>query len=83
MATFFQKQLEMFQNANILQHSFFVAKDIINSKKAFASFMNLDTFLKYYETIPQIDRHFYEIIRKDYPFYEYYDLDIALAPYSI
>ena len=83
MATFFQKQLEMFQNANILEHTFFVAKDIINSKKAFASFINLDTFLEYYETIPQIDRHFYEIIRKDYPFYEYYDLDIALAPDSI
>jgi hypothetical protein len=79
---FFQKQQDMFTNADINQHTFFAAKDTPNGKKTFTSFHSLQDFLVYYESIPTQDRHFYEMVRKDFPFYEYYDLDISLSPSS-
>ena len=79
---FFQKQQDMFDNADKNQHTFFSAKDTPNGKKTFTSFPSLQDFLDYYETIHEKDRHFYEMIRKDFPFYEYYDLDISLSPSS-
>ncbi len=79
---FFQKQQDMFTNADKSQHTFFAAKDTPNGKKTFTSFPSIHNFLHYYETIPTHDRHFYEMIRKDFPFYEYYDLDISLSPSS-
>jgi hypothetical protein len=79
---FFQKQQDMFTNADLLNHRFFAAKDTPNGKKTFTSFPSLQDFLVYYETIHEKDRHFYEMIRKDFPFYEYYDIDISLSPSS-
>jgi hypothetical protein len=79
---FFQKQQDMFTNSDKNQHTFFAAKDTPNGKKTFTSFPSLQDFLDYYETIHEKDRHFYEMIRKDFPFYEYYDLDISLSPSS-
>lgn len=79
---FFQKQQDMFTNADINQHTFFAAKDTPNGKKTFTPFPSLQDFIVYYESIPTQDRHFYEMVRKDFPFYEYYDLDISLSPSS-
>ena len=82
MLQFFKKQEDMFTNADLLQHSFFAAKDTPHGKKIFTSFLTLLDFIEYYKSLPPHEKHFNELIRKDFPFYEYYDLDISLSPSS-
>ena len=78
-------QEQMFKAADEAHHSFFVARDKCSrgtTVKEYMSFHDLSSFIDYYQTIPLDDRHFYELIRKDYPFYEYYDLDIPIESCS-
>ena len=85
MQVFHPTQANMFTAADEAQHSFFVAKDKYSggvTVKTYTSFPDLSCFIDYYRTIPLADRHFYELIRKDYPFCEYYDLDVAIQPDS-
>jgi hypothetical protein len=74
--TFFFKQQDMFNHADTLQHSFLFAKDTPTGSKCYASLPNTQEFLNFYTPLPNTQKNFYELIRTDTPFYEYYDLDL-------
>jgi hypothetical protein len=80
---------ESFERAKSLEHNFLFAIDnpVPKSKKKngkddhgklFNSHNNIHSFLEFYNSIPTLQRNFYEVINKNSPFYEYYDIEIKI-----
>lgn len=70
--------------AKTLGHNFFIAKDYCSSKtktsKAYTSFLDVNEYLQFLESIPQKDRVFYEQVLDNGPTVEFYDLDNSKNP---
>ena len=86
---FFKSQKEMFNYADENDFKFYFSFDKENTTnkgaKEFGCAKDLDTFLDYYSSLNQDEKHFYELLRSNtdqkddkYPVYEHYDLDIKI-----
>ena len=77
---FFPTQKQAFSKGDANKHTFYYSVDTGDIKnkgsKCFGSCIDLNTFLSIYETVPSIERNFYELIRTDVPRCEYYDIDL-------
>ena len=72
-------QQQCFEDGDSKNHTCFIAyQQKLGSKwfPTYTSFPTINDFLTYQNTIPEVDRRFHEIIRKECP--EYYDLDFKL-----
>lgn len=76
---FFYTQQDMFTYADASNHSFFFAVDKLNGGKCYSSAPSIKDFIPYYQSIPDPEKWFYEIVRYDHSFYEFYDLDLKLT----
>ena len=74
-------QKDCFELAKKLKHKFFYACDTgkDGGKKFYGSATNLEKFLEYYQTIDEDKKNYYELLHKDEPRYEYYDIDWDLT----
>ncbi|KAG0286032.1 hypothetical protein BGZ96_009819 [Linnemannia gamsii] len=61
-----------------LAHEFFVAIDVPSSKE-YASYKDSSVFLDVYDSVPEVERCFFEQIREGKACKEYYDIDWTLA----
>ncbi len=79
----YSRQQEMFDNAR--SDTFFMAQDVNKNNnviKQYSSFSNVQSFLDWYQSVPETERHYYELISPNQPFYEYYDLDLRTSQYA-
>jgi P4 family phage/plasmid primase-like protien len=78
--TFLPTKKLMFEDAVEKGHTFFVQKDYDSKsgKKQFASFIDLNDFLTFENTIAVEDKHHYEFLKGEVA--EYYDIDYKVNP---